>query len=52
MWTSSIIVHAFLLPMCYNRIDGGEAIRHGKETRHEQYIVFFDAKGNVRLSLR
>ena len=32
--------------------DGGEGIRHGKETRHEQYIVFFDAKGNVRLSLR
>ena len=30
--------------MCYNRVDGGETIRHGKETRHEQYIVFLMPK--------
>lgn len=50
MWTSSIIVHAFPAPLCYNEIDKG-ADPYGKELRYEQHIVFFDAQSDVRVPI-
>lgn len=48
------IIHAFLFRLCYN--DSGSKGKTlaptEKEYPYEQYLIFSDTKGNVRISLR